>query len=1078
MLIKKIEMKTKLHFVVAAIVLVSLLLAGTGCTSKMKKAYHESRAEKFFKAGNFDSAEVEYLRVLRADNENTKAFTRLAEIYFQQGRFQTAAPFLMRAVTYATNDLELRLKLGQVQAAAGLNKEAQATANFILDRDPQQPLAPLLLAQSTLTPDIHVAKARLQKLVSAGDRAAYQVALGILAFREGDTKVAEAAFKRAISLDAKSPDAMASLASVQALQNDLPGAEASFKAAAALSPIRSTHRMVYARFKMQMGDLEGAQKILDEVVKAAPDYVPALLGQAEIALGMKKTEDCVALLGNALARDPDNFEGLLLQSRVKYSQGDLPGCILVLERMSKIYPLSAGVHFQLGAAHYASGDDSKATVSLARALDLDVNHPESILLLAQIQIKNRNPDPAIVSLTKLLQRQPKFTQAQLLLADAHRQRGRINDALAIYLALEKAEPTNSQIPLLAGAAQMQLGQMAPARAAFERALKIAPDNLPALEQLVNLDLAEKKYPAAMQRVQTQLSAKPGQIELKLLAAKVYLAQEKRAEAENILLAASTENPKSEAPCLLLAQLYIDAKENDKAIRQLETGLERNPRNISVLMFLASVHETAKDYKSAAANYEKTLEISPKFSPALNNLAYLYSEYLNQLDRAYELAQRARELLPYDPSAADTLGWVCFKRGLYPTALALLRESAAKLPNQPEILFHAGMAAYTTGFEDEARGFFQQALQLSKEFRGFDECQSSLAILQINAATADAAARELLVKRVSVNPLDAAAQKRLAVIYQREGNSDKAIASHEAILKTDPKNLAALNGLTRLWEPKDAAKAYAFAKSAYTVAAADLSTAYDYGRLAYRNGDFKQADSILSQVSAAQPANASLQFNAARAAYAVGKISISQEKLRAAKAAGLSAEENAEAARMDELISCANEPKATPDVAKRVADILQAEPDYVPALMVQAGIKESAGDMAAAAAACEKILARFPDFTPAQRELAIVYSRDPNRAKEAYALALKARAVYPSDLQLPKVIGISHFHQGDFARASSVLKDCAVKLPEDAEVFYFLGAAQFKANQRVAAKASLQKAISLKLSGETLSAAQQMLAEIK
>lgn len=1078
MLIKKIEMKTKLHFVLATVVLVTVLLAGAGCTSKMKKAYHESRAEKFFKAGKFDSAEIEYLQVLRADNGSAKAFTRLAEIYFQQGRFQTAAPFLMRAVTYATNDLELRLKLGQVQAAAGLNKEAQVTANFILDRDPQQPLAPLLLAQATSAAEINTAKTRLQKLVAAGDRASYQVALGMLAFREGDSKAAEAAFKRAISLDAKSPDAFASLASVQALQNDLSGAEASFKTAAALSPFRSTHRMVYARFKMQTGDMEGARQILDEVVKAAPDYVPALLGQAEIALGMKKTEDCVAVLGNVLARDPDNFEGLLLQSRVKYSQGDLPGCTLVLERMSKIYPLSAGVHFQLGAAYYSGGDDSKATVSLSRALDLDVNHPEAIVLLAQIQIKNRNPDPAIVSLTKLLQRQPKFTQARLLLADAHRQRGRVNDALAIYLALEKAEPTNSQIPLLAGATHMHLGQMAQARAAFERALKIAPDNLPALEQLVNLDIAEKKYAAATQRVQAQMGTSPGRIELKLLAAKIYLAQEQRAEAEKILLAASAENPKAEAPCLLLAQLYLDAKENEKAIRQLEAGLERDPRNISALMFLASIHEAAKDYKAAAANYEKTLEISPKFSPALNNLAYLYSEHLNQLERAYELAQRAREMLPYDPSAADTLGWVCFKRGLYPTALALLRESAAKLPNQPEVLFHAGMAAYTTGFEDEARGFLQQALQLSKEFRGFDECQGSLAVLQINPAAADASARELLVKRVSVNPLDMPAQKRLAVIYQREGNSDKAIASQEAVLKVDPKNLAALNGLTRLWEAKDAAKAFAYAKSAYTIASADSSTAYDYGRLAYRNGEYKLADSVLSQVSVSQPANAAIQFYAARAAYAVGKVSISQDKLRSAKAAGLQSEENIEAVRMDELISQASETKLTPDVAKRVADILQAEPDYVPALMVQAGIQELGGDMAAAAAACEKVLARFPDFTPAQRKLSIIYSRDANRAKDAYALAVKARAVYPGDLQLSKAMGIIYFNQGDFARASSALKDCAIKLPEDAEVFYFLGAAQFKANQRVAAKASLQKAISLKLSGEALSTAQQMLAEIK
>ena len=230
-------MKKIIHlFLLAAL----LALAGAGCTAKMKKAYHESRADKFFAAGNFDSAEIEYLRVLRADQENAKAFARLGEIYFQQGRFQRALPFLMRASGVATNDLDLRLKLGRVQAAAGRGKEARDTANFILDRNAQADEAAVLLAQSvTTTQEVAVARVRLEKLAQAGDRAAYQVALGTLAFRSGDSKSAEAGFQRALALDAKSADALESLAALQASQNDLQNAADNFKAAAELSPMRS-----------------------------------------------------------------------------------------------------------------------------------------------------------------------------------------------------------------------------------------------------------------------------------------------------------------------------------------------------------------------------------------------------------------------------------------------------------------------------------------------------------------------------------------------------------------------------------------------------------------------------------------------------------------------------------------------------------------------------------------------------------------------------------------------------------------------------------------------------------------------
>jgi len=43
--------------------------------------------------------------------------------------------------------------------------------------------------------------------------------------------------------------------------------------------------------------------------------------------------------------------------------------------------------------------------------------------------------------------------------------------------------------------------------------------------------------------------------------------------------------------------------------------------------------------------------------------------------ALQLAQRAKEVAPDDPSISDTLGWILYKRGIYQRALGLLKESA-------------------------------------------------------------------------------------------------------------------------------------------------------------------------------------------------------------------------------------------------------------------------------------------------------------------------------------------------------------------------------------------------------------------
>ena len=1061
--------------VVAAV----LALGGTGCTSKMKKAYHESRADKFFAAGNFDSAEIEYLRVLRDDHNNVKAFTRLSGIYFDQGRYQMAMPFLERAISLSTNDMDLRVKFCRILSATGQVKSTRDLANFILDRDPQSAEAPLLLANAATSPkEIVAARARLEKLTQAGARPACTVALGILSFREGDLKTAEASFRSALALDAKSADALESLGALQALRQDFKSAEANFKAAADLSPARSTRRLVYARFKLQVGERDAARQILEAVAKDAPDYIPALMGLAEIAFDEKKYDDCRAALDKVLARDPDNFDGGTIASRLKYAQHDLPGCVVVLERMAKVFAQAAMVHFQLGAAYYASGDEAKAMVSLNRALELDSNLPSAVLLLSEIQIRNHNPDPAFVALAKFSPSQPEYLTSQLLLADAYRQRDRGREALAIYKAMEKHSPTNAQIPLLTGAALMQMNDPVPARAAYERALALAPESLPTLEQLVNLDLTEKKFAAALSRIQSRQQSAPAEIQLQLLVAKVQLAQGDRAAAEATLLKAAAANPKAETPGLLLAQLYFDAKQTDQAKQQMAAAIDRNPRNIPAMMLLATMKENDQDYQGAAEVYERVLAADPKFSPALNNLAYLDSEFLGQLDRAYELAQRARELLPFEPSTADTLGWVLYKRGNYASAVGLLRESAAKLVDQPEIIFHLGMAQYMTGDEAGARVTFQNALAGGKEFHGRADCRSALELLEINPQTADAAARAKLEKRVVEKPDDTVALGRLAVVCERAGDAAKAIASYEAVLKTDAKNLSALNGLARLWEAKDAAKAYGYAKSAYKIMPGDNLTAHQYGRLAYQNGDFKLADSVLQPVANTAPENFRLQLDYARAAYLVGKTTGVQSALARARSGNLSTGESAEAARMAELIAFADAPEAASPVAAKALEILKAEPNYVPALMALAKLKELANDLPAAVAACEKILTRAADFSPAQRELAILLANDKAKAASTYALAVKARDAYPADPALAKAIGVIVFNQGDFARASSLLRECASQSPTDAEIFYYLGAAQVKLKQNLNARQNLQQAMTLKLAGPLADSAKQLLAGLK
>ena len=174
----------------------------------------------------------------------------------------------------------------------------------------------------------------------------------------------------------------------------------------------------------------------------------------------------------------------------------------------------------------------------------------------------------------------------------------------------------------------------------------------------------------------------------------------------------------------------------------------------------------------------------------------------------------------------------------------------------------------------------------------------------------------------------------------------------------------------------------------------------------------------------------------------------------------------------------SEPAIPVSDAPKLAEILKQSPDFLPALAVQAGMLTQSGATPAAIANYEQILELYPDFAPAQKALALLYLKDPAKRNRAYDLSVQARSFYPDDATLTKVQGIIQFEKGDYQRALSLLKQSAIFLNQDPEVFYYLGSTEYQTKDRAASKASLQRALSLKLPEPMAESARKLLAELK
>ena len=1075
-------MRKVASFISSFFMIALLAGAGAGCSPSGSKERHMLRANRYFEAGEYDKAEVEYLNVLRYDAADSRAFSRLGIIYTEQGRYSRAVPNLLKAEELDPNDMDVRLKLGLIYLSAGKLKEARDEVSFVLERLPQNDEAPLLLAELAFTSNtIQETRQRLETLSQTmGERASLQVALGTLDFRQRNLDGAKRAFERAQALDPKLSAVYSALGSLYRTQNDLKRAEEFFKTAAALAPLRSPRRLGYASFKIQTGDLAAGKRILEGIIRETPDFLPAWKGLAEIALAEKNYDECAALVSKILVRDPGNYDALLLSGRLQLGRGETNQATAEFEKLAKAYPQAPVAHYQLALAYLANNEPTKAIDRLNQTLKFDPEFSEAALLLAGLRIKTGDLSSAIVSLKKMVHEQPQNARAQLLLAAAYRAQGNLDDALAVYRRLTETFPQSPEAPLLMGSVLLEEGKRDDARQAFEKTLELSPDSLPALEQLVNMDLAENQFTTALRRVEPQIEKNPKLAASHLLLAKIYLAKKDTKQAEAALRRAIELQPNSRMAYMMLASLYIDTGQHEKALENLRGVVNRNPKDDGALMLIGIIHDQQKDYNSARDTYERLLAVDPKFTPALNNLAWLYSEHFGQLDKAYEMASRAQGLLPNDPLTMDTLGWILYRKGQYPSALALLRESADKLPAEPKVQFHLAMTDYMMGNEDAARTAFQRSIQLNNEFADKQEADRRLAVLSIDATAAGADVRAELEKQVAEHPNDPIALARLATIYGRQEETNKAIEAYQASLKASPNNVRALIGLAQLYSDGlgDTQRALELAKAAYKLAPDDPGVTYTLGQLAYRTGDYKWAVSLLQQTAREEAEAPDVLYDFALASYSVGRVADAETAMNQVLETGATSHKADDARRFLDMVTDSADPlRAQADVSK-AEEILKSDPSYVPALMVIATANEqsTSGGTSVARSAYERILSRYPDFSPAKRRLAILYSLDPHNNQKAYELGSQAREAFPDDPEVAKALGIIVYRRGDYARAANLLKESAAKLNTDGSVLYYLGMAQYKLKQPVDYRATLERALALNLPNELAAEATRTLTE--
>jgi tetratricopeptide (TPR) repeat protein len=545
------------------------------------------------------------------------------------------------------------------------------------------------------------------------------------------------------------------------------------------------------RFYMLTKQPEKAEQILRERVEEYPDQAGPMIGLAKFQYALGRPDDAFATLEEAMKIDPTSEEGRIVRSeflleqrlgdeealaevrqlidgvladnpaslRGQFAQGRIllldkkyEEASILLRRVIEEQPDELS-YYLLGTAYLGMGQNDLARAEFLSALRQNPQYVAARRQLAALYLSSDNPAAAAQEARRGLELEPDEHRLKLLLAEAL---VALRDAEEAGETLDSLELTSEEIPLnmrlRAADIYLDLARFDAARHVVEAALEKDPTNAAALQNLIGVESRAGQPTAALAAVNKAIEVDPENAELYRLRGQYYMGFRRPGdgaprfpnEAQADLLQAEALEPDSSRTQVMLGRLRKLMGSDRQALEAFDKAIELNPANGEAYMLKGAVLEAQGRLDAAAEAYRVLLERPDRggvgrraLAIAMNNLAWLLADHEKpaaaDLDRALELAQDAKELMPDDPSVADTLGWVMYKRAIPSAAISLFREAIDSYepgsPTRALSRYHLALSYEASGDPLRAIEELKLSLKEAEAFPGREDAEAALERLQ-------------------------------------------------------------------------------------------------------------------------------------------------------------------------------------------------------------------------------------------------------------------------------------------------------------------------------------------------------------
>ncbi len=503
-----------------------------------------------------------------------------------------------------------------------------------------------------------------------------------------------------------------------ALRGDLPQALVAYLDAVRLAPDEPAIHHALSETYAAQGALGPAQREAELAVQLGPGQPLFHTALGDVLLSTRDVPGALAAYQAAVRLDPDDAGALFTVAELQRQQGQSAAARATYGKVVDRFGPSLDALYPLYQLQLASDDKTAAVETLETMVGLDPSAEPLVRALAELLSERGQPDRAASLLETLLQRKPGDLQSLSALSGIYGAQGRTQEAEALVRrAIELPTLTTDERLAVAGRlfdrAQTDSSAAELARDLFRIVRDRDPADYRGSFFLALLDFTRHDLPAAEAGFRRTTELAPAFADGWVRLGLTLSTRERWAPLASAMDSAVVAVPGTPQLMFFRGFAHLQLGHDSTGTEALESVLRSNkaesPLVVDVCTRLAAAYEKARRYDDSKRVFERGLAADSTDALLLNNFSYSLSERDVQLDRAAQMARRAVDQEPTNPSYLDTLGWALFKLGKLDEAAALIQRSLEH-GGSAVVTEHLGDIYDRQGRADDARRLWTEALR--------------------------------------------------------------------------------------------------------------------------------------------------------------------------------------------------------------------------------------------------------------------------------------------------------------------------------------------------------------------------------